>query len=592
MELQRTGPFPPDSLFSSRRPENYVMENKYFHWPTLLAGLVAAATLSACGGGSTTGGTLPQLSAATPAVLQSCDSLAGNLALPDTRITSSERVAAGPFTDRGVTFSLPAHCLVKGKMKERTSTVDGASYAIGFEIRLPQDWNGRFLYQANGGLDGSVLTALGNTSGAAPTAPALAQGFAVLSSDAGHGSPTPFFGLDPQARLDYGYQAVGTLTPMAKNLIKSAYGKAPDRSYLAGCSNGGRHAMVAASRYADQYDGILAGNPGTRLPLAAIANIAGAKAYNALATTAGNPSTGFTQAERTLVSQAVLAKCDALDGTTDGMVQDGRACQAAFDLARDVPTCSGTRDGTCLSAEQKTGIAALFKGATTSQGQRIYSSFPWDSGLDKSNWATWKFSSSLQLDTGAVAFVWQTPPENPNGFNGPGFALNGNVDDMLARIQASNATYTESALSFMLPPDYGHLPTLRGRGAKLMVYHGTSDPIFSSDDSLAWYEKLQSNHADASSFARLYMIPGMNHCSGGAATDQFDMLAPLVAWVEQGKAPDSVMANARGPGANVPNTELPADWSAHRTRPLCAYPKVARYNGSGDVESASSFSCK
>lgn len=574
------------------------MKNKHLYSPGLLAGLTAAAaTLSACGGGDgnrspSAAETLPQLSAATPATLQSCASLAGSLALPDTRITSSESVAAGPLTVQGVTFSLPAHCLVKGKMKERTSTVDGTSYAIGFEVRLPQDWNGRFLYQANGGLDGSVLPALGNTSGAAPIAPALVQGFAVLSSDAGHGAPTPFFGIDPQARLDYGYQAVGTLTPMAKNLIKSAYGKSPDRSYLAGCSNGGRHAMVAASRYADQYDGILAGDPGTRLPLAAIANIAGAQTYNALATTAGDPSTGFTQAERTLVSQAVLAKCDALDGAVDGMVQDGRACQAAFDLSRDVPTCSGVRDGTCLSPAQKTGIAALFKGATTSQGQRIYNSFPWDAGLDKSNWSSWKFSLPFQRDSGAVAFVWQTPPENPNGFNGKDFALNGKVDDMLARIQATNAIYTENALSFMLPPDYGSLPTLRGRGGKLMVYHGTSDPIFSSNDTLAWYEKLQSNHADASSFARLYMVPGMNHCSGGAATDQFDMLAPLVAWVEQGKAPDSVVANARGPSANLPNTELPADWSARRTRPLCPYPKVARYNGSGDVESASSFSCK
>jgi len=191
--------------------------------------------------------------------LQSCASLAGSLALPDTRINSSELVAAGPLTVQGVTSTLPAHCLVKGKIKERTSAVDGASYAIGFEVRLPQDWNGRFLYQANGGLDGTVLPALGNTSGAAPIAPALVQGFAVLSSDAGHGAPTPFFGIDPQAHLDYGYQAVGTLTPMAKNLIKSAYGKALDRSYLAGCSNGGRHAMVAASLFADLVPASTAG---------------------------------------------------------------------------------------------------------------------------------------------------------------------------------------------------------------------------------------------------------------------------------------------------------------------------------------------
>ena len=164
---------------------------------------------------------------------------------------------------------------------------------------------------------------------------------------------------------------------------------------------------------------------------------------------------------------------------------------------------------------------------------------------------------------------------------------------MLAKVQATNATFTESALSFMLPPDYGNLPVLKNRGAKLMVYHGTSDPIFSSDDTVAWYETLRRNNGNAASdFARLYLVPGMNHCSGGPATDQFDMLAPLVAWVGQGKAPDRVTANARGAGAKVAHAELPASWSANRTRPLCVYPKVARYNGTGDVESASSFSCK
>lgn len=128
----------------------------------------------------------------------------------------------------------------------------------------------------------------------------------------------------------------------------------------------------------------------------------------------------------------------------------------------------------------------------------------------------------------------------------------------------------------------------------MMVYHGTNDPIFSSDDTTAWYDALRTaNNGDASNFARFYRVPGMNHCSGGPPTDQFDMLAPLVNWVEKGQAPDSVVANARGPGnAGGVNADVPAAWSATRSRPLCAYPQVARYNGTGDVESASSFSCK
>ena len=151
----------------------------------------------------------------------------------------------------------------------------------------------------------------------------------------------PNFGVDPQARLDYGYQAVEKLTPMAKSALQTAYGKSPDRSYFGGCSNGGRHTMVAAARFADQYDGYLAGAPGYNLPKAAIANIFGAQRYATVATNPADLATAFTPAERTTVANAVLARCDALDGATDGLVQDTNACQAAFSLTRDVPTCSG-----------------------------------------------------------------------------------------------------------------------------------------------------------------------------------------------------------------------------------------------------------
>ncbi|HSH91379.1 MAG TPA: tannase/feruloyl esterase family alpha/beta hydrolase, partial [Ramlibacter sp.] len=489
---------------------------------------------------------------------------------------------------------VPAHCQVRGSMFQRTSTVDGKSYAIGFEMRLPLDWNGRFFYQANGGIDGSVATATGGIGGGGPLSNALKQGFAVISSDAGHaGSLGPTFGIDPQARLDYGYQAVGKLTPMAKSVIQTAYGKAPDRSYIGGCSNGGRHTMVAAARYADQYDGFLVGDPGFRLPLAAIANIKGAQTYAPLATTPGDLGTAFTAAERTLVSNAVLAKCDALDGATDGLVQDTKACQAAFNLSRDVPTCEGARNGSCLTSAQKTSIASLFTGATTSTGTKIYSSFPYDAGLGTGGWAIWKFTFPVQLDSGAVGMIWQVPPEDPLTFNGANFALAGSVDTMLAKVNATNATYTESAMSFMTPPNPSNLSALKNRGAKMVVYHGTSDPIFSSDDTQAWYDSLQAaNGGNASNFARYYSVPGMNHCSGGPATDQFDMLTPLVNWVENGRAPDSVIATARGAGnAGGVNADVPAAWAANRARPLCAYPQVARYKGSGSLEDAASFSC-
>ena len=552
--------------------------------------LMATLLLSGCGDSDEP--PLPSLTAATTASLGSCADLAAKLSYPDTAITAVNAIAAGTLAVAGKPIG--AHCQVLGQMLRRTSAVDGQSYAIGFEMRLPLSWNGRFYYQANGGLDGSVLTATGIVGGGGPLDNALNQGFAVISSDAGHGAPTPFFGIDPQARLDYGYQAVGKLTPMAKALVKSAYGKAPDRSYIGGCSNGGRHTMVAAARFADQYDGYLVGNPGYRLPLAAIANIAGGKTYAALASTAGDPASGFSAAERGLVTRAVLGKCDALDGAADGLVQDTGACQAAFDLARDVPTCSGARDGSCLSAAQKSGIAALFAGARTETGTAIYTSFPYDAGLATGGWASWKFSAPMTRDAGAVGLVWAVPPENPASFDGAAFVLNGKLDNMLARVNATSPTYPESGMSFMTPPDASKLTTLKNRGAKMLVYHGTSDPIFSSDDTTAWYEALRAaNGGDASNFARFFRVPGMNHCSGGPATEQFDMLTPLVNWVEKGQAPDAVIASARGAGnAGGVNADVPAGWSATRTRPLCPYPKVARYKGSGDVEQAASFSCQ
>lgn len=551
----------------------------------------AMLVLSGCGGGGDGAPVIPQLSAATPSALPSCTDLATRLSFANTSITAVTAVAEATLTVGGT--PVQAHCLVQGSMFSRVSAVDGKSYAIGFEMRLPNAWNGRFYYQANGGTDGNVVTATGASSNY--TDSPLNNGFAVISSDAGHSTASgATFGIDPQARLDYGYQAAAKLTPMAKSVIQTAYGRAPDRSYFGGCSNGGRHTMVAAARMGDQYDGYLVGDPGFNLPKAATANIAGGQAYNALATTAGDLSTGFTAAERTLVSNAVLSKCDALDGASDGLVQNTTACQSAFDLNRDLLTCTGARDGTCLSAAQKTSIAKLFAGATTSTGTKIYSSFPYDNGLATNGWSFWKFTVPLILDSGAVGLIFQTPPEDAAAFNGPVFTLTGNVDTMFAKISATNATYTETSLSFMTPPNPSNLSTVKNRGAKMMIYHGTADPIFSSDDTTTFYDNLRTaNAGDASNFARFYRIPGMNHCSGGPATDQFDMLTPLVAWVENGTAPDSVTAKARGPGnAGGVNADVPSTWAAARTRPLCSYPKFAKYKGTGSVDDAANFSCE
>ena len=561
----------------------------------------SAALITACGGSSG----LNQLSVAQGATFAGdCTALTAKVSgLANTTVSAINTIAAG--TLKAGTQDIPEHCQVLGKMYQRTSPVDGNSYAIGFEMRLPKNWNGRFFHQGNGGTDGAVLTALGALGGG-PVTNALLQGFAVLSSDAGHSGSAPDFGVDPQARLDYGYQAVGKLTPMAKSVIQAAYGKGPDRSYFGGCSNGGRHALVTASRYADDYDGILAGAPGYNLPKAAVANLTGARLYATAATSSSvatsiDLATAFTDTERKLLASRVLAKCDALDGATDGLVQDVAACQAAFSLANDVPTCTASRDGTCLSATQKTAIAKIYSGPTTSDGKLIYASFPYDagvgggaSGIPGSGIAFWEFFASLNLDAGATGIIFQVPPLSPVGFNGPNFALTTNIDNLYSAIFATNGTYTESAMSFMTPPNATQMTRLRERGGKIMVYHGTSDPIFSVNDSEAWYKGIADNNgAFAQQFTRFYRVPGMGHCSGGPATDQFDMLTPLVNWVEKGQVPDAIVATARGAGnAGGVNTDVPASWAANRTRPLCAYPQVARYKGTGSLEDAANFACQ
>ena len=567
-------------------------KHNIFHAFTLAA---LSSTLLACNSSNNdiSPVEIPQLSPATAANLSgNCNDLAASMsALANTTITSSSEVAAGELMVAG--NDIPAHCLVTGSMFERVSDIDGNVYAIRFEMRLPLNWNG----QGNGGIDGSVVTAVGD-AGPGNLSNALYQGFAVLSSDAGHsGALGPAFGVDPIARLDYGYKAVEKLTPMAKELISIAYGKGPDRSYFGGCSNGGRHTFNTFARMPDEYDGYLAGAPGFRLPYAAIANIFGAQRYLSVATDPSDISTGFTAEERNVVATAALVKCDDLDGINDGLIGDVEACQSVFSLD-DVPSCSSERDGTCLSSQQKEALSPIFSGAVTASGEAFYAPFPFDTGIASPDYNFWDFFAPLVLDSGGVGLIWGVPVADPATFNGPEFALTGSIDDMLTSIESTDDVYTEAASSFMIPPNNAEaLSAVRDRGAKIMVYHGVSDAIFSALDTINWYNNLTANHNDdASDFARLYLMPGMGHCSGGAAVDQVDLLTPLVAWVESGIEPEGLVATARGAGnPGGENPAIPASWAADRTRPLCAYPTVARYNadaGNGDVESAESFSCQ
>lgn len=546
---------------------------------TLFTFVASAGLLAACVGESE-----------DPTILACTDLTTAKLKIPNLQVASAVEVAASG--------ALPAHCQVNGALNARTG-IDGRPYAIGFELRtpLPGAWNGKFFFQGGGGTNGFIVPATGNLLNA-PTGTALERGYAVASTDGGHdtGQSDATFAIDPQARLDYGYNAVGQVTVVAKKIIEARLGQAPTRSYMLGCSNGGRDAMVAASRFADQFDGYVAANPGFNLPKAAIAQTWDTQQFMSAASAGQLPKDAFPATAMALVAQKILERCDALDGVADGIVNDRAACQTAFNLDADVPTCASGSANSCLTASQKTALQNVFSGARNSTGQSLYASWPWDAGVAGQNWRFWKLDAGFAplpfntlIGAGAMGYIFTSPPDAPDlSDGGLGYQLSFSMDTGAPKILAKNATYTESAMTFMTPPNPTELTTLKARG-KLIVVHGTADPVFSPNDTIAWYDALQSKDTNAGSYARLFLVPGMNHCAGGPATDRFDMLKALEDWVEQGTAPTSVRATVNGADPDV----VAAGWPATRSRPLCAYPTRAMLKASAtNTEDAASFECR
>jgi feruloyl esterase len=527
----------------------------------------------------------------------SCDAASfTRLDLPRTRIVSAASVRddarAGP------------HCLLRGAVNERTGA-DGKPYAIGFEMRLPDAWNGRYFDQVNGGNDGAVVPAYGNLQGNQPDN-ALARGYAVLSSDSGHdGQANPdaglvggnLFGFDHQARLDYGYAANVTLTPIAKIVIERYYGRRPDYSYMVGCSNGGRHALVGATRLAREFDGFLAGAPGYNLPMVALQHAWDVQSFERAG---GDVRRALSRDDMRTVAAGVVEQCDALDGAADGIVGAIAACQKTFDPKR--LTCGAGGDRACLSEPQVAALQRSFGGPKDKNGNALYASWLFDAGLGANDWRNWKLESAIPgfegmpliatLGAGSLSQIFTTPPTRVAGTPAAlhEFLRGFDFDRDAPKILATTREYPVAAMDFMAPTDWRQpkLAELKAEGGKIIVYHGASDGAFSLQATIDWYEKVRAgNGGDASGFARLYPVPGMTHCGGGPSTDRFDLFTALVDWVENGKAPTAVVATAR-----MENRELPQGWSATRSRPLCDWPRVARYRGTGDLESAASFVCE
>jgi hypothetical protein len=541
------------------------------------------------------------------------------------------------------TATLPEHCQLQGTIDggragygptpgDSTSASLNQTYAIRWMLRLPSKWNGRFYFAGGGGTNGNVGDALGGS--------ALANGYAVVSQDSGHDNAvnvtaeaaTATFGYDPRARSDFGYRSYDQVTQLAKALIRLHYGRRPEFSYYVGCSEGGREGLVMSQRFPWHFDGIVSGNPGMDLHRSSLAEAHAVQQFAAAAaargyftsTPPGNipwANKAFTDADLVAVGNAILARCDRLDGLEDGSVDNFEACR--FNPATLGPDGTGQ-----LDAAQVTALANVFAGPRNRFGQELYSSWYWDPGIAATagfiSWRNWKMGAfnpalpfppftplsyntaaaqSIGLGGASVPFLFRTPPNAPTagGVSVTGaaaapdalmpFILSYSFDRDARLIFARSGIYTESAAEFMFSSstDYRRFKARRG---KLIVYTGGADPVFSAKYHVDWYRRLaMANHGyqRTQEFARLFYVPGMQHCGGGIATDRFDAFASLVAWVEKGDAPDRIVA-ATNP-ANPSLDDLARPISPNRTRPLCPYPRFARYQGSGSIDDAANFEC-
>lgn len=528
-----------------------------------------------------------------------------------TSLPANTRILSATF--EAGTASQPAHCRIDGDIDARTG-VDGQAYATRFRLRLPQAWNQRFYMGGGGGTNGTLVDPLA----------VMAQGYATIGTDGGHDNArnsrpdaggTAAFGVDPKARIAFAYEAYDHVTRIGKLLTQAYYGQPQRYAYFQGCSEGGREALLMSQRFPEHYDGIIAGAPTLHLPLGPMAGIHTTQLFAGLARRSGKtlangqPAIGqsFSDPDLLLVRNAVLKACDALDGLADGTVDNLAACTTPRVHAQlQAAQCTGAKADDCLTADQITTLETAYAGVTDSKGRPLYSDWPWDPGMggqlstDRSynqGWRSWWLgaangtaNNAIKLSyVSAIAVLYSSKPVLPfTAADALPFSLAYDFDTDVARIYdtsapGANPAYPASAAS-MYFTDATDLSRFKRRGGKLMVYHGGADSAISANDTLRWYQGVnQQMGGNAQDFARMFLVPGMNHCRGGPATDSFDMLPQLVKWVETGAAPDSVTAKASNPAFfNV----------AVRSRPLCPHPRQARYQGVGDINDAASFRCE
>lgn len=464
------------------------------------------------------------------------------LRLPDTTIRSAEIVPAGKLDLSGIQgegvegdySQLPVFCRVIGVVAP----------AIHFEVWLPtENWNGRFNVVGNGGLAGSIRYVA--------MAPPLMKGFAVAATDAGHKGSSPADGTwalgNPHLVADYGHRAIHETTVKGKAILEAFYGKPADYSYFVGCSIGGRQGIIEATRYPEDFDGVVSGAPGLAFVEAAAHNVYAAQAVL-------DEDSKLSPELLVKITDAVLELYDELDGVKDRIINEPD--KIAFDPEL-------IRDKVGLNDQQVEALRKIYRGPYNSAGERIYPGYALGSEY------TW------WLLTGDMAPVYKDIwaymiKEDPNW---DWRTLNLDDDVALGFEKLKDTMGFDN-------PDF---TKFHERGGKIIIYHGWNENQTNPFRTIEYYNEIaefMGGLAEIQAFSRLYLIPGMEHCGGGEGTDTFDMLVEVMKWVEEGKAPDKVTASKVVDGKVV------------RTRPLCPYPQVAQYTGRGSPDVAENFVCK
>jgi feruloyl esterase len=479
----------------------------------------------------------------------SCEGLT-SLSLPDTTITSAQLIAAGEFAlpageratgATGRFKDLPAFCRVAATLKPSTDS------DIRIEVWMPTSgWNGKFQGVGNGGWAGSIsYPAL---------AAALAAGYATASTDTGHVGNTAAFALGhPEKLVDMGYRAVHEMTVQGRAIVDAFYGSRPTRAFWNGCSQGGRQAITEAERYPADYDAILAGAPG-------IYNMALYVTRVALNAHVHRTADSYIPPEKyAMVHDAVLAACDARDGVKDGVIDNPTRCN----FNPSVLACKGADGPSCLTAAQVETMRALYAPMKNARGDIL--SPPLLQPGTELGWGTLAGPNPLGLATDAMKYIvfkdadWDWHRFNP----ATDFDLALKSDDSVLGLTDPN-----------LRPFFD-------RGGKLLMYHGWADPQVPAQNTVRYFNEVvkTTGKGVVGKSIQLYMVPGMNHCAGGPGTDTFDKMGAIEHWVETGRAPEQIIAS------HV------KDGKADRTRPLCPYPQVAQYKGTGSTDDAANFVC-